>query len=55
MMQVVQEGGRILYLKAKNTVELMEWYERSCHINFISELQACYPIESNSLYWAAKD
>lgn len=26
MMQVVQEGGRILYLKAKNTVELMEWY-----------------------------
>ncbi|XP_065887330.1 ras GTPase-activating protein 3-like [Dysidea avara] len=25
MMQVVQEGGRILYLKAKNTVELMEW------------------------------
>lgn len=27
MMQIVQEGGRILYLKAKNTVELMEWYE----------------------------
>ena len=26
MMQVVQEGGRILYLQAKNTVELMEWY-----------------------------
>ena len=55
MMQVVQEGGRILYLKAKNTVELMEWYGNSCYkvileYVFLASMQAFYLIKGNSLY-----
>lgn len=57
MMQIVQEGGRILYLKAKNTVELMEWYN-TCHkFSVIPYLlyQAYYLAKSNSVYRQTKD
>ena len=38
-MQIVQEGGRILYLKAKNTIELMEWYK--CNCSKIASVRMC--------------